>query len=66
MKKFFNRFFFGGSYKVTHIDTATGKRKVFWCDTWEDAIEWVSCALNNDTVTVTDTAGFLLAQRKWV
>lgn len=61
--KFFNRIFFGGSFKVAHIDAATGKRKVFWCDTWADAIEWVSCALNDDTVIVTNTAGFVLAQR---
>ena len=61
--KVINRFLFGGSYKVAHIDATTGKRKVFWCDTWADAIEWASCALNCDTVTVTDTSGFILAQR---
>lgn len=63
MIKFLNRVFYGGSYKVAHIDAITGKRKIFWCDTLTDAIEWVSCALNDDTVTVTDTAGFVLAQR---
>lgn len=63
MLKLFNRIFFGGSFKVAHIDAATGKRKVFWCDTWADAIEWVSCALNEDTVTVTNTMGFVLAVR---
>lgn len=63
MIKFLNRVFYGGSYKVAHIDAITGKRRVFWCDTWTDAIEWVSCALNADTVTVTDTGGFVLAQR---
>jgi hypothetical protein len=61
--KFLNRIFFGGSYKVVHICSTTGKRKCFWCDTWQDAIEWVSCAVNDDRVTVTDTAGFVLAQR---
>lgn len=63
MLKFINRFFFGGTYKVAHIDATTGKRKIFWCDTWQDALEWVSCALNCDRVTVTNTAGFVLAQR---
>lgn len=66
MLKLINRFLFGGSYKVAHIDAITGKRKVFWCDAWQDAIEWVSCALNDDFVTVTDTSGFVLAQRNGV
>lgn len=63
MFKFINRFFFGGSYKVVHICNETGNRKVFWCDTWQDAIEWVSCGLNCDKITVSDTAGFILASR---
>ena len=63
MLKFINRILFGGTYKVVHIDSTTGKRKVFWCCTWQDTIEWVACALNDDRVTVTDTAGFVLAQR---
>lgn len=75
MFKFINRIFFrfalqplnqvlhGGTYKVAHIDSATGKRKVFWCCTWQDAIEWVSCACNDDRVTVTDSSGFVLATR---
>ena len=58
-----NQVLYGGTYKVAHIDRATGKRKVFWCNTWQDAIEWVACACNDDRVTVTDTAGFVLAQR---
>lgn len=61
--KFINRIFFGGSYKVVHTCCDTGMRKCFWCDTWADAMEWVSCGLNCDKVTVTDTAGFVLAQR---
>lgn len=61
--KFLNRILFGGSYKVAHICSITGKRKCFWCDTWQDAIEWISCAINDDRVTVTDTSGFVLAQR---
>ena len=63
MLKFINRVLFGGTFKVSHIDCTTGKRKVFWCDRWHDAIEWVSCALNEDRVTVTDTAGYILAVR---
>lgn len=63
MFKLFNRFFFGGTYKVVHICATTGKRKIFWCSTWKDALEWASCALNCDKVTITNTAGFLLASR---
>ena len=62
MMKFINRVLFGGTYKVTHWDSK-GKAKVFWCNTWQDAIEWVVCACNDDRVTVTDTAGYILAQR---
>ena len=58
-----NKVLYGGTYKVVHIDRTTGKRKVFWCCTWQDAIEWVACACNDDRVTVTDTAGVVLAQR---
>ena len=60
----FNRILFGGTYKVTHTCSVTGKRKVFWCNTWQDAIEWVACACNDDRVTVTDTAGFVIAARE--
>lgn len=63
MFKLINRILFGGSYKVAHICAVTGKRKVFWCDTWEDALEWAACALNCDKVTITDNTGFLLASR---
>ena len=60
----FNRILFGGTYKVVHTCSATGKRKVFWCNTWQDAIEWVECALNDDRVTVTDSSGFVIAARE--
>ena len=59
-----NKALYGGTYKVAHIDSTTGKRKVFWCCTWQDAIEWVACACNDDRVTVTDTAGFVIAARE--
>ena len=58
-----NQVLYGGSYKVVHIDRTAGKRKVFWCDTWQDALDWVACACNDDRVTVTDTAGFVIAAR---
>lgn len=58
-----NQVLYGDTYKVVHIDSTTDKRKVFWCCTWQDAMEWVACACNDDRVTVTDTAGFVLAQR---
>ena len=66
MLKFINRVLYGGTYKVSHIDRTTGKRKVFWCCTWQDAIEWVACACNDDRVTVTDTAGCVLAAKRSV
>lgn len=59
-----NKVLYGGTYKVIHTDRTTGKRKVFWCCTWHDAIEWVACACNDDRVTVTDTAGSVLAARE--
>ncbi len=59
-----NKVLSGGTYKVAHIYSTTGKRKVFWCCTWQDAIEWVACACNDDRVTVTDTAGFVIAARE--
>ena len=59
-----NQVLYGGTYKVAHTCSATGKRKCFWCNTWQDAIEWVSCACNDDRVTVTDTAGFVIAARE--
>ena len=78
MLKFINRILFrfalqpldqvlyGGTYKVAHIDRTTGKRKVFWCCTWQDAMDWVACAGNDDRVTVTDTAGSVLAAKRSV
>ena len=59
-----NQVLYGGTYKVVHIDSTTGKRKIFWCCTWRDTMEWVACALNDDRVTVTDTAGFVIAARE--
>ena len=59
-----NQVLYGGTYKVVHTCSATGKRKVFWCDTWQDAIELVACACNDDRVTVTDTAGVVIAARE--
>lgn len=58
---FLRRMFYGGSFAVYHIGTDT--RKVFWCDTWQDAIEWVICALNDDMVRIVRYDGAILAQR---
>ena len=58
-----NQVLYGGSYKVVLQMCTTGKRKVFWCDTWQDALDWVACACNDDRVTVTDTSGFVIAAR---
>ena len=59
-----NQVLYGGTYKVAHTCSTTGKRKVFWCNTWQDAIEWVACACNEDRVTVTDSSGFVIAARE--
>ena len=63
MLRFINKILFGGTYKVVHICSITGKRKVFWCDTWQGALEWVSCACNDDRVTITSKEGYMLASR---
>lgn len=52
----------GYEYRTVHIDNK-GKRKVFHCTTLADAQEWVSCALNDDTVKITSRDGYLVAQR---
>lgn len=36
-----NHVLYDGTYEASYIDRTTGKRKVFWCCTWQDAIEWV-------------------------
>lgn len=58
---FILRALYGGRFAVHHI--SKGTRKVFWCDTWQDAIEWASCALNEDTVRIVHYDGIILAQR---
>ena len=63
MIKIINLVLIGGTYKVTHWDS-NGKSKVFWCDSWEDALEWTACALNCEQVSVTNTAGYVLAERQ--
>lgn len=60
--KFLNRMLYGGTYKVSH-HAQDGTRKVFWCDSWHDALAWVSCALNEDQAIITNTAGVVLAKR---
>lgn len=63
MINFLKWVFYGGVYKVVHVDACTGKRKVFWCNTWQDALEWTTCALNEDAVIITDYLGYTIAQR---
>ena len=41
----------GDNFYVYHID-AKGKTKVFACDTFSEALEWTTCALNCDKVLV--------------
>lgn len=52
----------GHEYRTIHI-APDGKRKVFHCTTMQDAIEWVSCALNEDQVKIIDRDGYLVAMR---
>lgn len=52
----------GHEYRTIHI-APDGKRKVFPCTNLQDAIEWVSCALNEDHVKIIDRSGYLVASR---
>lgn len=52
----------GGSYAYWHV-AKDGSRKVFWCDTLEDAMEWMSCSLRDDRAMVLDHNGYFIAQR---
>lgn len=52
----------GHEYRTIHIDSK-GNRKVFHSTNLEDAIEWVSCALNEDQVKIIDRNGYLVAMR---
>lgn len=52
----------GHEFYVWHIDTM-GRSKVFPCTTMQDAMEWASCALNEDQVKIVDRSGYLVASR---
>lgn len=52
----------GYEFRTVHI-APDGKRKVFHCETMQDAIEWVSCALNEDQIKIIDRNGYLVASR---
>lgn len=52
----------GHEYRTIHIDSK-GNRKVFHSTNLQDAIEWVSCALNEDQVKIIDRSGYLVAGR---
>lgn len=56
------RALFGGSFKVVHVDPK-GTRNVFWCDTWNDALEWANCGHKEDTVRITSACGYVLCER---
>lgn len=55
----------GHEYRTIHI-APDGKRKVFHCTDLQDAIEWVSCALNEDQVKIIDRNGYLVAMRNGI
>lgn len=52
----------GHEYRTIHID-AKGNKKWFHSETLEDAIEWTSCALNDDSVMIIDRNGYFVAGR---
>lgn len=56
------RSIFGYEFMVWHLD-ADGARKIFHCKTYEEALEWVSCALNCSSATVVDRNGYFVCQR---
>ncbi len=52
----------GHEFYCVHIDSK-GNRKWFHSATLKDALEWASCALNEDQVKITDRNGYLVAGR---
>ena len=52
----------GHEYRTIHID-AKGNKKWFHSETLEDAIEWASCALNEDQVQIIDRSGYFVCSR---
>lgn len=57
------RLIFGYEFMCVHIDAKNGKRKVFHCTTYADALEWMACACNDDTAKIVSRQGYLIAQR---
>ena len=53
----------GHEYRTIHIDSK-GNRKWFHSATLEDALEWASCALNEDQVQIICRNGYLVAERR--
>ena len=53
----------GHPYRVIHVCPDTGKRKVFHCMTWEDALEWIAAASGLYACTVIDSNGCLVARK---
>ena len=52
----------GYEYRTIHIDSK-GHRKWFHSATLEDALEWASCALNEDSIMIIDRNGYFVAGR---
>lgn len=52
----------GHEYRTIHIDSK-GKRKWFHSATLEDALDWASCALNEDSIMIIDRNGYFVAGR---
>lgn len=53
------RAIFGHEYKCVHIDE-NGKRKVFQCTSWNDAVEWAHAANGLYAVRIVNRAGYLV------
>jgi len=53
----------GHPYRVIHVCPDTGKRKVFHCYTWEDALQWVAAASGLYACTVIDSNGYMIARK---
>lgn len=56
------RLIFGFEFICRH-DNADGTSKIFHCKSYEEAITWVSCALNDSAVTVIDRSGYFVCKR---
>ena len=64
MRKIFNRLFNRPAFVVMHVCGQTGKQSKFNAKSWSDALEWVDCALIDDTAIICNPSGAVCYTRK--